>query len=82
MSKQFIKGNVYVFTKKNYMKDMCKTHSKSFVKCFLKGWVNSVNGNGVEVINQWGGRANDCLVNPEWCKCIKNNNPKVESEEN
>ena len=81
MSKQFVKGNVYVFTKKNYMKQQCKTHSKSFAKLYLKKWVNSVNGNEVVVEDKWNGKTGMMIVSPEWCKCIKNNNPKVESEE-
>ncbi|MCB2308864.1 hypothetical protein LGL08_20740 [Clostridium estertheticum] len=80
MSKQFVKGNVYVFTKKKYMKESCKTNSKSFVNS--KIWVDQINGNKVTIDgNQYGSLGKmGMLVVPEWCKCIKNNNPKIESE--
>lgn len=69
MSKQFIEGNVYVFTKK-------KLQNKLKFK-ILKGelsWVNKVNGHQVVINNKFGGHANGWGVRAEWCKCIKNNN--------
>jgi len=78
MSKQFVKGNVYVFTKKKYLEDRCKYHPKSVVKQSL-AWVNLVNGNEVEIENDRNGKARSMYIHPEWCKCIKNNNPKIES---
>jgi len=82
MSKQSVKGNVYVFTKKKFMQDMCKDHSSAYVKLnFVGKWVNKVNGNVVTTLDGWEGRIKDFEVYAEWCKCIKNNNPKIESEE-
>lgn len=77
MSKQFVKGNVYVFTKKKYMKESCKTHSKSVINVNSKIWVNIINGNEVIVNGKCSGNVGEMLVVPEWCKCIKNNNPKI-----
>jgi hypothetical protein len=80
MSNQFIKGNVYVFTKKKFMQERCKRGSKSDAKMNLKLWVNRINGNEVTFGDNFSGEARGMLVNPDWCKCRKNNNPKVESE--
>ena len=75
MSKQFIEGNVYVFTKKKYLEDRKKGGRKSDIKLSLK-WVDSVNGNKVTVANKCSGSVGKLkmFVFPEWCKCIKNNN--------
>ena len=82
MSKQFVKGNVYVFTKKRYMKDRCKTRSKSYVNSESKTWVDMINGNKVTIDGERAGSAGrlEFFVHPDWCKCIKNNNPKIKSE--
>jgi len=83
MSKQFIKGNVYVFTKKKYIQERRKRgdFSKFTTKFSLKGWVNSINGNEITIEGIWTGKARGMFVSPDWCKCIKNNNPKVERKE-
>jgi len=82
MSKQFIVGNVYVFTKKKYMEDKRKTRSKSFGRSDSKMWVDMINGNKVTVEDKHSGNVGrlKLYVCAEWCKCIKNNNLKVESE--
>lgn len=82
MSKQFIKGNVYVFTKKKYIQERRKRsdYSKFTTKFSLKGWVNLINGNEVTIEGNFTGKVNRMFVSSDWCKCIKNNNPKVESE--
>ena len=80
MSKQFIEGNVYVFTKKKFLKDVKKTQSKFNIKYWVIGWVNSINGNEVKIRSYINGSVGAMFVNPEWCKCIKNNNPKIESK--
>lgn len=78
MSKQFVKGNIYVFTKKKFMEVSCKDHSKSFVSFNSGIWPNKVNGNEVTISGKYRGSARGMLLVPEWCKCIKNNNPKIE----
>lgn len=89
MSKQFVKGNVYVFTKKKLLKNMRKIYHNNRSST-RNTWANEVNGNIVTVSNAgnaWVKNYGDdaCVktysVDPEWCKCIKNNNPKIESEE-
>ena len=84
MSKQFVKGNVYVFTKKKYLDDKRKNKLglKSDTKDSLRFWVKSINGNKVTVDGKLDGVAGKTImfVVPKWCKCIKNNNPKIESE--
>lgn len=79
MSKQFVKGNVYVFTKKKFLKERCKTQLKSSVNS-NHGWPNKINGNEITMTGHYTGDAKEMLIVPEWCKCIKNNNPKIESE--
>jgi len=81
MSKQFVKGNVYVFAKKKFMEEKLKRSSKSDAQMSLKKWVNSINGNEITMTDNWSGNVAGMLVNPSWCKCIKNNNPKIGSEE-
>jgi hypothetical protein len=83
MSKQFIKGNVYVFTRKKYLEDKSKQKNCSglIAKASSTLWARSINGNEVIVKGKWCGEAGGMFVVPEWCKCIKNNNPKIESEE-
>ena len=78
MSNQFVKGNVYVFTKKKYKKEVKDKHS------MYKGdWVSQANGRAVIVIGAYCGHINSkgetfvILVSVDWCKCIKNNNPKI-----
>ncbi len=81
MSKQFIKGNVYVFTKKRYLADACKYNSKSIAKLSLKIWGNRINGNEVTVDSNFSASVRGMFVCPDWCKCIKNNSPRIESKE-
>lgn len=80
MSKQFVKGNIYVFTKKKYLEDKRKSKKSSDIgtKDSLRLWVNSINGNKVTTDDKWSGFTGkmEMFVAPEWCKCIKNNNPK------
>lgn len=70
MSKQFVKGNVYVFSKKKFL---ARQNEKKFKypKTELR-WVNRANGHQVAVSNKFGGYANGFGVSPEWCKCISN----------
>lgn len=79
MSKQFIKGNVYVFTKKKFLEERSKRKSKAPLKPNLI-WVNMINGNEVTFKDNFSGEIRGLSVYAEWCKCIKNNNPKIESE--
>ena len=72
MSKQFIEGNVYVFTKKKFLERQNKRKLK-YPKVELR-WVNRANGHQVAVSNKFSGYADGWGVSPEWCKCIKNNN--------
>ena len=76
MSKQFVKGNVYVFTKKKYIETSGSDYSD------YKTWVNMINGNKVTIDNRTNGSAGklEMFVIPGWCKCIKNNNPIIKSE--
>jgi|GEM_PF-5621602 len=75
MSKQFIKGNVYVFTTKKFMKVDEPLGDK-------KGsWITRLNGNKITTIhNSHDAYIEGFAMKPTWCKCIKNNNPKIESE--
>jgi len=73
MSKQFIKGNVYVFTKKKFTKHMGKKELQ-ITRRTGQSWVDEVNGNEVE-----NGNISCYGILPKWCKCIKNN-PKFKSE--
>ena len=74
MSKQFIKGNVYVFIAKKIKQKMQKSNK-------YYTWHKAINGNKVTMVSQNDGMVGQYRVMPEWCKCIKNNNPKIESEE-
>jgi hypothetical protein len=78
MAKQFIKGNVYVFTKKNYIKSEGK---KDYIKA-SKPWVDDMNGRIVIINNKSSGSIGQWRTAPGWCKCIKNNNSKIERERN
>jgi len=69
MSKQFVKGNVYVFSSKK-----CKPTQ-------IMTWPNKINGNKVTITSKYSGEIGIFGLVPQWCKCIKNNNPKIESEE-
>ena len=79
MAKRFVKGNVYVFTKKKFLEEKSKRSMKSVTN--LKLWVDSINGNEVTIRSRGSGSVLGLNVCPEWCKCIKNNNPKIKSEE-
>ncbi|MCB2309016.1 hypothetical protein LGL08_20140 [Clostridium estertheticum] len=71
MSKQFVKDNVYVFTTKKFKSDVVNADTK-------KGtWAAEINGHIVDIENRM---CRSYGIDPEWCKCIKNNNPKIESE--
>lgn len=72
MSKQFIEGNVYVFTKKKFLERQNQSKFNTIKKEL--SWVNKANGHQVAINNKFGGRANGWGVSAEWCKCIKNNN--------
>ena len=65
MSKQFIRGKKYVFTKKKFVKMMGKVHSEE------KRWVNGFNGKQVILHSQFIGVIEDVPIIPLWCKCIK-----------
>jgi len=73
MSKQFVKGNVYVFTNKKFNQRVPGISKISM-------WPFEINGNEVTVSGKNDGKIGVYGVNPKWCKCIKNNNPKIESE--
>ncbi len=64
MPKRFIKGNTYVFTKKNFIKISGKLK-------FGDGWVNEVNGNRVTIKDEDLGIIRGWHIVPRWCKCIK-----------
>ncbi|MEG2918844.1 MAG: hypothetical protein RR851_13025 [Clostridium sp.] len=67
MSKEFIKGNTYVFTKKKFIEAEGR---KAYCGC--KGWVNKSNGNEVTVLNKIDSVTNaGFFMSPEWCKCVK-----------
>ena len=69
MSKQFVKGNVYVFSKKAFLRAEGREDWGEYQK-----WVNHANGRVVEIWGEVNGGVLDCLVViPRWCKCIKNN---------
>ena len=70
MSKQFMKGNIYVFTKKNFLKSMGKKLYKDSFITKEASWVNLMNGNKVSIIYKYSAEVRGYLVNPEWCKCI------------
>jgi len=78
MLKEFVKGNVYVFTKKKCEKQVKDEHSTC-----KGGWINQANGRTVIVTGAYCGHINSkgktfvILVSVDWCKCIKNNNPKI-----
>lgn len=75
MSKQFVKDNVYVFTKKAFLRDMRKKGYKEIVWKESKGWVNHANGREVNIEDEFSGEISGYFVVPEWCKCIENNVP-------
>lgn len=69
MSKQFVKGNIYVFSKKAFLKEEGRKDWKQ-----NKKWVNIANGRIVKIWDESNGSILRCLcVIPQWCKCIKNN---------
>ena len=70
MSKQFVEGNVYVFTKKKFLERQNQSKFNTIKKEL--SWVNEANGHQVAIIDQFGGYANGWGVIPEWCKCISN----------
>lgn len=65
MSKKFIEGGIYVFTKKKFIQRMGKVYEQE------KNWVNGLNGNQVILNSQFTGDIRHNLVIPQWCKCIK-----------
>ncbi|MEG1256653.1 hypothetical protein [Clostridium sp.] len=68
MSKEFIKGNTYVFTKKKFL----KTEGRKTYK-ISKDWVDGCNGSEVVVLNESNSITRGYFISPEWCKCIKVN---------
>lgn len=70
MSKQFVEGNVYVFTKKKFLER--QNQSKFNIIKKEPSWVNKANGHQVAVSNKFSGYVNGFGVSPEWCKCISN----------
>ena len=68
MAKQFIKGNIYVFSNKKFATLEGKKESKWHT------WVKLINGSKVNIEDINIGKCKTYEVFPEWCKCIKNNN--------
>ena len=73
MLSKFIKGNVYVFTKKKFIKDMGK---KKYQKKKGLNWVDKINGGIVKINGSNVGNIHGYSVDPDWCKCISNKNNK------
>ena len=66
MSKQFVKGNTYVFTTKKFKADVTFENASSNTK---KGsWIAEINGQIVDIKNR---KCREYSVTPQWCKCIK-----------
>jgi len=66
---EFIKGNIYVFTKKAFVKNMGKAEYRK-----AKAWVDECNGQKVKFGFEEDSYLGDCKgfgISPEWCKCIK-----------
>ena len=61
MSKKFVEGNIYVFTRKKFLK---MGYGKRL------GWVKKINGRQVTITGKYEGYVNEFIVDPEWCKCI------------
>ena len=61
MSKKFVKGNIYVFTKKKFLK---MGYGKRLE------WVKKINGRQVTITGKYDGYVDEFIVDPEWCKCI------------
>ncbi len=72
MSKQFIEGNVYVFTKKKFIDSQRKNEMK--VTENTLAWVNEINGMVIAREGEREGCIKGYGIIPKWCKCIKNNN--------
>ncbi|MEG0133075.1 MAG: hypothetical protein RR851_10310 [Clostridium sp.] len=66
MSKEFIKGNTYVFTKKKFVKSEGRKIYKE-----SKDWVDECNGNKVINAEYQFGVIRYWSINPAWCKCVK-----------
>lgn len=82
MSKQFVKGNVYVFSKKAFLRDKRKKGCSEISWRESKGWVNHINGREISVQDEFSGNVSEdfleYFVVPEWCKCIKNKTQQKE----
>ena len=67
MSKQFVAGNTYVFTKKKFIQSEGKQDFKR------NSWTNMINGQKVEIVGADTAVCHELelVVIPEWCKCIK-----------
>ena len=61
MSKKFVKGNIYVFTRKKFLK-------MEYGKCLE--WVKKINGRQVTITGKYDCYVDEFIVDPEWCKCI------------
>lgn len=68
MCKQFVEGNVYVFSRKKYLQER---RSKGRVKQAY--WPKRANGNIVIIDNEYEGHCgpSEFDVVPAWCVCIK-----------
>ena len=75
MSKQFVKGNVYVFSKKAFLREERKRKYGRKNWEHNKGWVNFINGRMVSIEDKLSGNIFGMSVFPQWCKCVENNIP-------
>ena len=61
MSKKFVEGNIYVFTRKKFLKFGYGKH----VECAKR-----INGRKVTITKENEGYVDNYIIDPEWCKCI------------
>ena len=59
MSKQFVKGNVYVFTKKAFLRDERKKVCSKISWKESKGWINRMNGCEISVQDEFSGNVSE-----------------------
>ncbi len=78
MSKQFVKGNVYVFTCKKCIKSLNDKRSKAFIK-FTRPWCFELNGNQIYIDDKTHGHigSKNYIIKQEWCKCISNKSKPI-----
>ena len=68
MAKQFVNGNVYVFSNKKLKAwNKRNNNERSRWGIFKNGIIVTIGNHNNAFIGIYG-------VVPEWCKCIKNNN--------